>query len=155
MSTVPDWITYDEASDVLTVHGKRYAGRLFGPQGFLAEPGTVLEIVKGRDDVVTVKSIGEAYWIEQHGVQVARAGVQEVSAGFDDIAFDGQPEAWSEKPFARIRWFEDDGDPSVGLPGRCGWTLARDQSGTVIGELAAKAWDAMVAPPGLEPGSAP
>lgn len=62
-------------------------------------------------------------------------GTHEVQAGFDDIAFDGQPEEWCEKPFARIAWFSDRGDPDVGLQGTHGWTLAPDQTGTVVADL--------------------
>lgn len=70
------------------------------------------------------------------GLDAARKGSQEVSAGFDDLALVGQPEAWSEKPFCRIVWHEDHGDPSVGIPARSGWSLAEDQAGTVVADLA-------------------
>jgi hypothetical protein len=72
----------------------------------------------------------------ESGASNARQGVQEVTAGFDDLPFDGCPESWVEKPFARIRWFHDSGDASVGQPPQSGWTLSEDQSGTVIATLA-------------------
>ena len=70
------------------------------------------------------------------GMSDARAGVQEVSAGFGDLPFDGCPDSWGEKPFARIVWYYDSGDASVGEPSQAGWTLAGDQAGTVVAELA-------------------
>lgn len=69
------------------------------------------------------------------GVEAAHAGVHELSAGFDDLPFEGCPEAWCEKPFAKIGWYEDGGEPGVGIPPRHGWTLAPDQSGTVLADL--------------------
>jgi len=80
------------------------------------------------------------------GLETARTGSQELVAGFDDLPFDDCPEAWGEKPFARICWHEDCGDPSVGIAGQRGWTLARDQAGTVLQDLV----DASrTAPPGV------
>ena len=73
----------------------------------------------------------------EQGAHAARSGVQLVSAGFDDLPFEGCPEAWGEKPFARIAWFAEAGDPSVGESSRSGWTLAPDQAGTVVGDLVA------------------
>ncbi len=70
------------------------------------------------------------------GIDAAHAGTLDVSAGFDDLPFEGCPESWAEKPFARICWFHDAGDRSVGIPPMSGWTLAADQSGTVVAELA-------------------
>lgn len=72
----------------------------------------------------------------EQGLDAARQGVQELTAGFDDLAFAGQPEAWSEKPFARIVYVHQSGDPSVGIPAQAGWSLAEDQAGTVIADLA-------------------
>lgn len=68
------------------------------------------------------------------GIGSAREGVQEVSAGEDGYP-DGTPEQWADKPFARIEWFHDAGDPSVGMQGWSGWVLAADQTGTVVGAL--------------------
>lgn len=70
------------------------------------------------------------------GIETAHAGVSEVAAGFDDLPFDGCPPSWGAKPFARICWFQDSGDRSVGIPPLSGWTLAADQTGTVVAELA-------------------
>ncbi len=70
------------------------------------------------------------------GAESARTGVHDVSAGFDDVPFVGCPEDWTEKPFCRIEWISDGGDPGVGHPARSGWSLARDQSGTLVADLA-------------------
>ena len=78
--------------------------------------------------------------ISERAVGDFTKGVHEVSAGFDDLAFEGQPEPWSEKLFARISYYYDRGDPSVGLPGRSGWTLDENQSGTVLEDLARPAY---------------
>lgn len=72
----------------------------------------------------------------ERGLEAAHHGVHELAAGFDDLPFEDCPEAWAEKPFARICWYEDGGDPSVGIPARNGWTLAADQVGTVLQDLA-------------------
>ena len=74
----------------------------------------------------------------EQGMGNARQGLQDVSAGFDDLPFADCPEAWVEKVFARIVWFQDSGDASVGEPPRSGWSLAPDQAGTVIADLAAQ-----------------
>ncbi len=83
----------------------------------------------------------------ERGIEAAHAGVHEVMAGFDDLPFDGCPEAWAEKPFARIRWFEDAGDRSAGIPAMAGWTLGADQAGTVLEDLAARAIEDDATPP--------
>ena len=70
------------------------------------------------------------------GYDSALKGIHEVSAGFDDIPFEGCPDEWVEKPFARITWFYEGGDASVGQAPIFGWTLAPDQSGTVVADLA-------------------
>lgn len=54
---MPAWMQYDPATDVLTIHGKKYAAALFGRDGFLGDPGDLLRIEKGNDDVVTVTRI--------------------------------------------------------------------------------------------------
>lgn len=54
---MPPWITYDAATDVLTIHGKRYSSAMFGEDGFLAPPGTVLRIEQGPPDVVTLTTV--------------------------------------------------------------------------------------------------
>jgi hypothetical protein len=76
------------------------------------------------------------------GQRAAREGVQEVWAGFGDTPFEGCPESWGEKPFCRIAWYYDRGDPSVGEPAISGWSLTTDQTGTVVGDLAPVADDA-------------
>ena len=78
----------------------------------------------------------EAFAFES-GCVAARNGVQEVV--FDEYCNLDVPESWLEVPFCRIRWFEDRGDPSVGIPGTAGWTLADDQLGTTMEKLLIKA----------------
>ncbi|MBI2770347.1 MAG: hypothetical protein HYX47_12045 [Burkholderiales bacterium] len=82
---------------------------------------------------------GQEAALYDRGLEAARDGVHELAAGFDDLPFSNCPEAWAEKPFARICWYEDGGDPGVGIPARHGWNLAADQAGTVLQELAAAA----------------
>lgn len=53
----PDWVSYDRERDELLIHGKRYAAAVFGAGGFLAEPGTVLQLVAGAEDQVTAKKV--------------------------------------------------------------------------------------------------
>jgi hypothetical protein len=73
----------------------------------------------------------------ESGLDAARRGEQDVAAGFEDLAFEGQPERWSaHEPFCRIRWFEDSGDASVGIGPTAGWTLSENQAGTMLELLA-------------------
>lgn len=55
---MPSWIQYDPVTDVLTIHGKKYAASLFGNSGFLGNAGDILRIEQGSDDVVKVTKIG-------------------------------------------------------------------------------------------------
>lgn len=55
--SVPKWLTYDPATDVLTIHGKRYSAGMFGEEGFLAPPGTLLRVEAGAPDVVTLTKL--------------------------------------------------------------------------------------------------
>jgi hypothetical protein len=59
-AALPDWLSYYAAADVLTIHGKRYSGALFGPDGFLAPAGTVLRIEDGSSEVVTCTTLHNA-----------------------------------------------------------------------------------------------
>ncbi|EEG08197.1 hypothetical protein [Pseudogulbenkiania ferrooxidans] len=98
---------------------------------------TIADSILAEDLTYLVAAhVGEVNDGFERGLEAARDGVQELWAGFDDLAFEGQPEEWSEKLFARIAYYHDSGDPSVGIPARSGWSLADDQSGTVITELA-------------------
>lgn len=94
------------------------------------------------------RPLQSAFTFDQ-GLQAARAGVHELSAGFDNIPFEGCPDAWTEKPLARIRWYEDGGDLHAGIQAASGWMLAADQEGTVLQELAKAA-----AAPGHQPAPA-
>lgn len=51
---MPHWMQYDERTDVLTIHGKRYAAGMFGEDGFLSPPGTWLRVCVGAEDCVTL-----------------------------------------------------------------------------------------------------
>lgn len=50
-------------------------------------------------------------------------------------AFMEQPDSWGDKPFCRIEWTEDKGDPSVGINPSEGWSLSADQTGTVVADI--------------------
>ncbi len=54
---MPDWVQYEETSDVLIVHGKRYAAGIFGKAGFLGPPGTLLRVECGDADCVTLARV--------------------------------------------------------------------------------------------------
>lgn len=54
---MPAWMQYEPVTDVLTIHGKKYAASLFGNSGFLGNAGDILRIEQGPDDVVTVTKI--------------------------------------------------------------------------------------------------
>lgn len=54
---MPAWMQYEPVTDVLTIHGKKYAASLFGNSGFLGNAGDILRIEQGSDDVVTVTKI--------------------------------------------------------------------------------------------------
>lgn len=43
----PDWLKYDYASDVITIHGLGYQASMFGKDGFLALEGQLLRITRG------------------------------------------------------------------------------------------------------------
>lgn len=51
---MPNWMQYDERTDVLTIHGKRYAAGMFGEDGFLSPLGTWLRVCVGSEDCVTL-----------------------------------------------------------------------------------------------------
>lgn len=57
LSSLPDWISYDEQRDVLTIHERDYAGILFREDGFLAPAGTLLRIVDNAGATITVERI--------------------------------------------------------------------------------------------------
>jgi hypothetical protein len=54
---MPDWLTYDYQHDVLTIHGRRYSGSMFGETGFLAPPGTLLRVEKSYPDTVVLTNV--------------------------------------------------------------------------------------------------
>lgn len=57
-NTVPDWISYDPNTDVLTIHGVRYAQGVFAGLG-LGPTGRLLKIIERKDGVVTLQSIDQ------------------------------------------------------------------------------------------------
>lgn len=56
---VPDWISYNKYTDELTISGRRYSAALFDERGFGSPPGTLLRIVDGPSDVVTLELVTE------------------------------------------------------------------------------------------------
>lgn len=59
---MPEWIDYDSATDVLTIHGKRYSAAMFGEDGFLSPPGTLLRVEKSQPETVTL-TIAQRQWV--------------------------------------------------------------------------------------------
>ena len=53
----PSSVAYDPALDELHINGKRYAMAMFGSDGLMAPAGTVLRVVDGPADVVTVERV--------------------------------------------------------------------------------------------------
>ena len=54
---MPEWMDYDQATDVLTIHGRRYSAAMFGERGFLSPAGTLLQVAEGQPDCVTLMTI--------------------------------------------------------------------------------------------------
>jgi hypothetical protein len=72
--------------------------------------------------------------IHYSGEEQARSGVHELFTGLDDCEIE-VPDEWHEKPLLRFIFETDPGDDSVGMPSRSAWSLAKDQSGTVLLDL--------------------
>ena len=72
--------------------------------------------------------------IRYSGEEQARSGVHELFTGLDDCEIE-VPDEWHEKPLLRFIFETDPGDDSVGMPSRSAWSLAKDQSGTVLIDL--------------------
>lgn len=49
-------VTYLPARDELVINGRHYAASLFDERGLLGPPGTLLEVVQGPSDTVTVRT---------------------------------------------------------------------------------------------------
>lgn len=107
------------------------------PDGTVARPSTPPACSSSVADHGEPAS--EAGPAQDLGVQLVRRDLQEVWAGFDDLPLIGPPQSWPRKPFARIRWSQDDGDRAVGLQGVAGWTLGDEQRGTVLHDILEKA----------------
>jgi hypothetical protein len=54
---MPEWMDYDPATDVLTIHGRRYSAAMFGEQGFLSPVGTLLQVAEGQPDCITLTTV--------------------------------------------------------------------------------------------------
>jgi hypothetical protein len=57
VTQLPAWVSYDSAADVLTIHGRRYSGAMFGEAGFLSPVGTLLQVAEGQPDCVTLITV--------------------------------------------------------------------------------------------------
>jgi hypothetical protein len=99
----------------------------------LAQPVVALD--RAAAEVLEQENLAAIGMEREKGIELARKGVQHL---FVDDAYPPNtiPDDWSDKPFARIQWVQEDGDPSVGQRGWAGWTLAPDQKGTMVGALA-------------------
>lgn len=87
---MPDWMQYDPTSDVLTLHGKKYAASMFGRNGFLGQPGDLLRLNKSESDTVCLTKVN----INQPAEPVAWATFfedEQVCELFDNKA---SAEAW-------------------------------------------------------------
>lgn len=51
---MPDWLDYDEATDVLTIDGHRYDRAVFGPEGLQSVTGAAVRIEPGPGGDTTV-----------------------------------------------------------------------------------------------------
>jgi hypothetical protein len=76
----------------------------------------------------------------EKGLEAARRGRQEIEISPEDVFtpatwLDDQAAGGRRRPFARIEWFADRGDPAVGIQSVAFWALALDQRATVLGEL--------------------
>lgn len=71
------------------------------------------------------------------GARRAREGVQEVYVHADGCAGlpPDSPVQEGDKPVCRIAWTEDAGDMTVGIWPQSYWSLAPDQSGTLLGDV--------------------
>jgi hypothetical protein len=56
----PEWLSYDPVTDILTIHGKRYAAGLFGEHGFLSPVGTILRVEHSQPECVTLTIVQPA-----------------------------------------------------------------------------------------------
>ena len=65
---MPEWMDYDQATDVLTIHGRRYSAAMFGERGFLSPAGTLLQVAEGQPDCVTLMTVAALEQTEQEPV---------------------------------------------------------------------------------------
>ncbi|MCQ0031500.1 helix-turn-helix domain-containing protein [Burkholderia glumae] len=74
-------------------------------------------------------------------IQAALAGNHDLFVHEDGCAAlpSDHPFQAGDKPLCRFAWFEDAGDPSVGIPARSYFALTDDQAGTALADLVAAA----------------
>jgi hypothetical protein len=65
------WMKYDAATDVLTIHGRRYSAAMFGESGFLAQVGTLLRIEDGQPECVTLTTVQPAVPLTDEQIDTA------------------------------------------------------------------------------------
>jgi hypothetical protein len=56
MSDLPDFISYDQHSETITIHGVHYAEEMFRAFAFDC-PGTMLRIINREDGAVTIERV--------------------------------------------------------------------------------------------------
>lgn len=83
---MPKWMDYDPATDVLTIHGRRYSAAMFGERGFLSPAGTLLQVAEGQPDCVTLMTVAALEQPEQDTDCHAQGICQRTGYGI------GQPE---------------------------------------------------------------
>lgn len=57
IEVLPNWMQLNWYRQELTIHGKRYSLSMFGPEGFAAPAGTVLQICEADADVLAVRRV--------------------------------------------------------------------------------------------------
>lgn len=75
----------------------------------------------------------EYFFAHQSGLDDARRGEHELFPD-ENHPLDGIE---GDKPFCRFHFYADNGDPSVGEPGRAYWALSADQNGTELAQILA------------------
>ena len=78
-------------------------------------------------------AIGLAVAIDS-AVEKAFGSIKTIEAPFDALP-ENWPEDWDSKPFAKVVWTGEAGDPSSGIPSWSGLCVAPDQSGTILGDF--------------------
>ena len=129
----PDWISYNKHSDVVTIRGRRYSAALFDERGFGSPPGTLLRIVEGPADVVTLERV-EGHPAEQEPVAEVAEAAQAYDGKWTAIVVTGGVELQSgdklyASPQPRKRLTREeimDAVCDVDLDWHQGWPLGED-----------------------------